>query len=93
MQLAIKLAKEHGIGWVVAKNSNHFGAAGFYSLQAAKEGLAGMAFTNASPTTFPTRSTEIAVGNNPISFIIEGENGDNFALDMANSTVALGKVS
>lgn len=39
MKLAIELAKEHGIGWVVAKGSNHFGAAGFYSTQAAREGL------------------------------------------------------
>jgi LDH2 family malate/lactate/ureidoglycolate dehydrogenase len=40
MDLAIKLAKEHGIGWVTAKNSNHFGIAGYYALKAAKQGLA-----------------------------------------------------
>lgn len=39
MDLAIKLAKEHGVGWVVAKNSNHFGIAGYYALQAASHGL------------------------------------------------------
>ena len=39
MDLAIKLAKEHGVGWVVAKNSNHFGIAGYWSLQAAAQGL------------------------------------------------------
>uniref|UniRef100_A0A914E2R3 Malate dehydrogenase n=1 Tax=Acrobeloides nanus TaxID=290746 RepID=A0A914E2R3_9BILA len=92
MKLAIQLAKEHGVGWVCAKGSNHFGACGFYSTQAAREGLVGLAFTNASPTTFSPRSAELATGNNPLSFIAEGEHGDSFALDMANSTVALGKV-
>lgn len=39
MNLAIKKAKESGIGWVVARRSNHFGIAGYYSLMASKEGL------------------------------------------------------
>lgn len=34
MELAIKKAKECGIGWVVAKGSNHFGIAGYYSMMA-----------------------------------------------------------
>jgi LDH2 family malate/lactate/ureidoglycolate dehydrogenase len=38
-QLAIQLAKEHGIGWVVCKGSNHYGICGFYTLQMADEGL------------------------------------------------------
>lgn len=37
--LAIKLAREYGIGWVQAKNSNHYGIAGYYPLQMAKEKL------------------------------------------------------
>lgn len=49
--------------------------------------------TNASPLVFPTRSSEIGLGTNPIAFVASAQNGDNFALDMANSTVALGKVS
>lgn len=34
MDLAIKKAKEVGVGWVVAKGSNHYGIAGFYALRA-----------------------------------------------------------
>lgn len=37
--LAIKLAQEHGIGWVVAKGSNHFGIAGYYPLRMAEQGF------------------------------------------------------
>lgn len=31
--LAAKMAQEQGIGWVVAKNSNHYGIAAYYPLR------------------------------------------------------------
>lgn len=37
--LAIKLSQEFGIGWVQARNSNHYGIAGYYPLRMAKRGL------------------------------------------------------
>jgi len=49
MELAIKKAKENGIGWIVAKGANHFSIAGHWALMAEKQGLIGMAFTNTSP--------------------------------------------
>ena len=39
MNLAIQKAKEAGIGMVVAKRSNHYGIAGYYSMQALKENM------------------------------------------------------
>jgi LDH2 family malate/lactate/ureidoglycolate dehydrogenase len=36
MNLAINKAKETGIGMVVANRSNHYGIAGYYSMQALK---------------------------------------------------------
>lgn len=39
MKLAIKKAKKVGIGMVVAKRSNHYGIAGFYSMQAQQQNL------------------------------------------------------
>lgn len=39
MDLAIKKAKEFGIGMVVTKRSNHYGIAGYYSMQALQHGL------------------------------------------------------
>ncbi|KAI1728874.1 malate/L-lactate dehydrogenase domain-containing protein [Ditylenchus destructor] len=91
--LAIKLAQEHGVGWVVAKGSNHFGIAGYYPLRMAEQGFVGMAFTNTSPLMFPNRSAQVGLGTNPISVVAPAERpGDSFALDMATTTVALGKV-
>ena len=34
METALRLAKEHGVGVVAARNSNHFGAAGYWANQA-----------------------------------------------------------
>lgn len=39
MDIAMKKAKESGVGWVVAKGSNHFGIAGWYTMQASENKL------------------------------------------------------
>uniref|UniRef100_A0AAV2L3Q6 Malate dehydrogenase n=1 Tax=Knipowitschia caucasica TaxID=637954 RepID=A0AAV2L3Q6_KNICA len=92
MKLALKKAKEAGIGWVVARGSNHYGIAGYYSMQALKENMIGMSFTNTSPLVVPTRGKECTLGTNPISVAAPANNGDSFVLDMATSAVALGKI-
>ncbi|XP_015193811.1 uncharacterized oxidoreductase YjmC-like [Lepisosteus oculatus] len=92
MDLAIKKAKEVGIGWIVARGSNHYGIAGYYSMQALKEDMIGMSYTNTSPLVVPTRAKECTLGTNPISVAAPANDGDNFVLDMATSAVALGKI-
>jgi len=92
MKLAIKKAKEFGIGWVCAKGSNHFSIAGHWALMAEREGLIGLAFTNTSPLVYPTRGAKATYGTNPISCAAPANKGDSFVLDMATTTVALGKV-
>ncbi|VDO27960.1 unnamed protein product [Heligmosomoides polygyrus] len=92
MDLAIKKAKEAGVGWVVAKGSNHFGICGWYVMRAMREGLLGMCFTNTSPVMFPTRAAVKALGTNPLSLGANGTGGDSYLLDMATSAVAIGKV-
>ena len=51
-----------------------------------------MAFTNTSPISYPTRSAQPALGTNPLSVGAPGVGGDGFCLDMATTTVAVGKV-
>ncbi|KAI3411847.1 hypothetical protein GPALN_001910 [Globodera pallida] len=92
-ELAIKLAKQHGVGWVVCKRSNHYGICQHYAKKIANAGLLGLSFTNTSPIIFPTRSAQIGLGTNPISCCANSRKpGDGFNLDMAASTVALGKI-
>ncbi|XP_070564184.1 uncharacterized oxidoreductase YjmC-like [Ptychodera flava] len=92
MDLAIQKARDVGVGWVVAKGSNHYGIAGWYSMQALEHGLMGMSFTNTSPLQVPTRARDCVLGTNPITLAAPGIGGDSFVLDMATSTAAIGKV-
>uniref|UniRef100_A0A182Y2M5 Uncharacterized protein n=1 Tax=Anopheles stephensi TaxID=30069 RepID=A0A182Y2M5_ANOST len=92
MDLAIRKAKEVGVGWVCAKRSNHYGIAGWYTLRAMNAGCIGMSMTNTSPLASPTRSKEAALGTNPISVGAPGKEGDGFVLDMATTAVAVGKI-
>merc|ERR1711962_35946 len=93
MDLAIKKAKETGIGWVCARGSNHYGIAGWYALRASDKGLIGMSFTNTSPLVAPTRAKTAALGTNPIAVSAPSSDPqDPFVLDMATCTVAVGKI-
>ena len=94
MELAISKAKEAGVGWVTARNSNHFGIAGHYSAMAERAGLLGMACTNGTPWVAATRSKgQRLLSTNPIAFSAPGEEQDSgLCLDMATSAVAAGKI-
>lgn len=92
MEVCIKKAKDTGIGLVVCHKSNHFGIAGFWPEIALKEGLIAFAFTNTSPFLIPTRAVPRAGGTNPIAFYCPAGSNDSFQLDMATTTVPVGKV-
>ncbi|KRZ10462.1 Malate dehydrogenase, partial [Trichinella zimbabwensis] len=92
IELAMEKADKCGISMVVANNSNHYGIAGHYPLYAASKGFIGMSFTNTSPFVLPTHGKQPMYGTNPIAFVAPAEGSDNFALDMATTTVAVGKI-
>lgn len=91
MELAIKKAKEIGVGMVAVRNSNHFGIAGYYSMMAAKQGLMGVAMTNAEPTVVPTFGRRPIMGTNPIAVTVPA-NPTFFHMDFATSVVTNGKM-
>jgi LDH2 family malate/lactate/ureidoglycolate dehydrogenase len=94
IDLAIDKARAHGLGAVAVRNSNHYGAAGIYALRAAERGLIGLAMTNVwKPSVVPTRSAEAMFGTNPIAFAAPAKRNPPFVLDMATSTVAIGKLT
>jgi hypothetical protein len=84
--LAITKASEHGVGWVVCRQSNHFGAAGYWSQLASDAGMVGFAFTNTAPYMVPTGGQSRAVGTNPLCCFAPGSIS-TFQLDMATTTV------
>ena len=92
MELAIAKARAHGVGWVVCRGSNHFGAAGYWAEQAARQHLLAFSFTNTAPFMVPTGGRTRAVGTNPICCFAPGAAGESFQLDMSTTTVPIGKV-
>jgi LDH2 family malate/lactate/ureidoglycolate dehydrogenase len=93
MELAIAKARVHGVGFVTCHNSNHFGAAANYSMMALPHDMIGLSLTNSGPAIVPTHGRQAMLGTNPISFAAPAGREHPFVLDMATSTVALGKLS
>lgn len=91
MRLAIEKARQVGAGFVVVRNSNHYGIAGYYSLMAAREGLMGISMTNTEALVVPTFGRQPMLGTNPIAVSMPAQ-PHPFHLDMATSVVPAGKM-
>ena len=91
MQRAIQKAREVGVGFCSVRHSNHYGIAAYYAMMALEHDCIGLSLTNASPLVLPTFGSRPAVGTNPISVAIPAGQARPYVLDMATSTVALGK--
>ena len=92
MQMAIDKAKKHGLGMVVARNSTHYGIAGYYATMAAKAGMIGMTGTNARPSIAPTFGIENMLGTNPLTVGMPTDEDFPFVLDCATSVSQRGKI-
>nr|CAD7426367.1 unnamed protein product [Timema monikensis] len=56
MELAMAKARQTGVGWVVAKGSNHYGIAGWYSIKAVQCGLLAALGTNPLTLAAPAQN-------------------------------------
>lgn len=93
MRAAIEKCEDCGVGFAVVRNSNHYGAAGVYSTMAMERGLIGISVTGTSQrAVVPTFAREPMFSTNPIAFAAPAATHDPFSLDMATSTVAVGKL-
>jgi len=92
MQMAIDKARKYGTGMVAAKNSTHYGIAGYYTLMAAEQGMIGISGTNARPSIAPTYGVENMLGTNPLTFSMPTDEEFPFFLDCATSVSQRGKI-
>jgi LDH2 family malate/lactate/ureidoglycolate dehydrogenase len=91
-QIAMDKAKKYGSGWVSVSNTNHYGIAGYYSLQALKQGMIGISMTNTTKLVVPCFGAERMLGTNPMAIAFPGQKEPPIVIDMATSVVAYGKV-
>jgi LDH2 family malate/lactate/ureidoglycolate dehydrogenase len=92
MKLAIKKAKEYGMGMVAVRNSTHYGIAGYYVTMATEHNMIGMTGTNARPSIAPTFSVENMLGTNPLTIGLPTDEEFPFVLDCATSITQRGKI-
>ena len=88
---AVDLAKEHGMGLVALRNTNHWMRGGAYGRRAADKGCISILFTNTQPNMPPWGGKHSRLGNNPIIISIPRKEG-HIVLDMAISQFAFGKI-
>ncbi len=92
MKTAIGKAREHGVGVVSLRNSQHIGALAYYTQMAADAGCLGYTTTNAGIVMVPPGGREKVVGLNPLSWAAPTARPWSFNLDMATSVVAGSKL-
>ncbi len=98
MERAIELAREYGVGTVFVRDSNHYGASGYWARLAVRQNMIGFAFTTATARVAPWGGKVGLVGNNPPAWAIPSRiaaNGEtspaeteSLFIDIALSVVA-----
>lgn len=92
MAEAIARARDAGVGWCAARNITHAGAVGYFALQAAKAGMAGIVMSASGPMMAYHGAKAAGVSTNPLAISFPAKDRRPLLLDMSTSTVAMGKV-
>lgn len=91
MRLAVERARESGVFHVFSRNNNTFGPAFYYPLQAARQGMIGLIFSNSPAQMPPSGGKEKILGTNPFAAVIPVPGQEPIIIDMASSVVAKSK--
>jgi LDH2 family malate/lactate/ureidoglycolate dehydrogenase len=91
--LAVELARQSGVGWVGARNSNHAGAAGIYAEIPVTHGMVGIyAAVSTINNMAPWGGAEALIGTNPIAVGIPAGKEPPVLLDIATSVSSFGNI-
>lgn len=91
MDRAVALAKEHGIGCVSLRNSNHWMRPGRYGWRAAEAGMIGICWSNTAGNMPMWGAKDVRMGNNPVVIAVPSGDGP-IMVDMAMSQFSNGKL-
>lgn len=92
LDAGIEVARRLGLAAVAIGRSHHFGVAGHPVERLAREGLIGLAFSNAPAAMAPWGGKRPLYGTNPIAFGAPRQGGEPLVIDLSLSKVARGKV-
>lgn len=91
-EIAMEKASTYGSGWVSVCNTNHYGIASYYSLQALERDMIGWSMTNTSRIVVPLWGAERRLGTNPIAIAFPALKNPPVVIDLSTSVVAFGKI-
>ncbi len=92
MEMAVKKAKNVGVGMVTIRNARHLGMASYHAMVALKHDMIGECMTSCPPDMFPTFGAEPRLGTNPIAVAAPADKEAPFVFDAATTTVAANKL-
>lgn len=90
---AVRLARDNGVGLVIARNSHHYGAAFYWSEIMARAGCIGITMSTTGIVIPPWQGKSARLGTNPIAMAVPGSCRETWLLDMATTTVARNRVA
>lgn len=91
-RMAMDKADEFGSGWVSVCNTNHYGIASYYALEALKRDQIGWSMTNSTKLVAPLWGAERMLGTNPIAIAFPSARYKPVVIDLATSAAAYGKI-
>ncbi|SNT09369.1 Malate/lactate/ureidoglycolate dehydrogenase, LDH2 family [Noviherbaspirillum humi] len=89
---AVRRAKQHGVGAVAVRNSNHFGTCMYFTRMGSEQGCIMLLTTNGGPNMAPWGGRKKMIGTNPWSVSAPAGRFPPMVMDVANSGVARGKI-
>jgi LDH2 family malate/lactate/ureidoglycolate dehydrogenase len=92
MERIIAKGAATGVAVGCVKNSNHFGIAAYYAMQALEHDMIGIAATNTAALGLPTFGRQVMFGTNPLAFAAPALAEKAFVLDMSTTVVTQGKL-
>lgn len=90
--LAVDRGRTHGVGLVIVRGANHFGAAAPFADLIADAGMVGVVACNTDPAMCGPGGGRRVLGTNPIAIAAPTAPARRPVLDMATSHVSLGKL-
>jgi LDH2 family malate/lactate/ureidoglycolate dehydrogenase len=88
---ALRKARDAGVGLALVRATTHAAALGYYTLAAAREGMAAIALAASWPNVAYHGARAAGVSTSPISIAVPGT--EPVVLDMATSVVSMGKLN
>ncbi|GAA1136123.1 Ldh family oxidoreductase [Nocardioides aquiterrae] len=90
--LAVARARVYGIGCVIARNANHFGASAYFTNRIADAGMVGIAACNTEPVMCAPFGGAPVLGTNPIAVAVPAPYERRPQLDMATTVTSQGRL-